>query len=122
MGLLRKHAHTHTSYHELRKTRMLQDISNILNTKKGFGSLDPDFGIEDISHYTQSAMISAFIKGEIRRNILKYYPQIEIIDISDAQAISLSRIQIQLDIKVNDDSFRIRVYNENGLERWIVDT
>ena len=120
MGLLRKHNQDPTHYNKTQHTRVLQDISNILNTRKGFGSFDPDFGIEDISHYTDRAMICEFIKREIIRNLSSYYPQIEVIKISDSPSTATARIQMTLEVKVRGEPLKISVYNEKGLERWIV--
>lgn len=120
MGLLRKYDQGISTYNQLLHARVLQDISNILNTRKGFGSFDPNFGIEDISHYTDKAMIGDFIKIEIERNLKAYYPQIEITKIVDAPTTALSRIQLIIEIKIKGEALKIHVYNEQGLERWIV--
>ena len=120
MGLLRKYDQSISDYNQTIHTRVLQDISNILNTRKGFGSFDPDFGIEDISHYTDKAMIGAFIKGEIERNLIRYYPQIELIKIIDAPSSVLSRIQLIIELRIRGEALKIHVFNDQGLERWIV--
>ncbi len=120
MAIFQKYDVTAHEYQAGVADRVLQNLSNILNTKKGYGSVDPEFGIEDISHYTSKAMISQFIKNEIIRNLEAYYPQVEIIKISELPVESLSRIQLKLELRAQKTPVSIRVYNEKGIERWIV--
>jgi hypothetical protein len=120
MGLLRKFGLTATENKNAINDRVLQDISNILNSHKGYSSFDPEFGIADCSHYTDQAMISEFIKAELIRNLSTYYPQIEVVKITDLPSVTLSRIQMLLEIRFMDAPLKIRVFNDQGLEKWIV--
>ncbi len=120
MVLLRGYDQSPGTYNAELHKRVLEDISNILNTRKGFGSFDPDFGIEDMSHFTDKAMIAEFIKNEIQRNLATYYPQVEVLNIIDAPTPLLSRINMILSVRVKGEPLKIRVYNEQGFERWIV--
>lgn len=121
MAILRKYRKTSTQFKETYRQRVLLDISNILNTKRGYGSFDPDFGMEDISHYTDHEQISEFIKGEIIRNIDLYYSSIQVLKIKETPSSSLSRINLVLDCVIAGEKLTIHVYNEQGFDKWIVD-
>lgn len=120
MAILRKYKQTSSDLKDSYRQRLLMDVSNILNTKKGYGSVDPDFGMEDISHYTDHEQIAEFIKKEILRNIGSYYQGIQILNIKEAPSSRLSRINLDLDCVLAGQSLTIHVYNEQSIDKWIV--
>ncbi len=57
---------------------ILDNLNNVLNTKKGYGYFLKDFGIKDLNQYTTKDHIVSAVMEEIRNNIEKFEPRLEL--------------------------------------------
>ncbi len=64
---------------------IIDNLNNILNTKREYGSFLADFGIRDLNEYTSQDHIATAIIDEVKENIEKYEPRVEIINISRSE-------------------------------------
>ena len=119
MALLRNFERSEPSRERLFE-RILQDLTNLLNTKAGYGYFLPNLGVKDYSHYSDTDQIIEVVKSCILENIEKYCPGLEVTSIQKAPSVSLCRINLMLDCKVRGAPCKIRVYNDIGSERWLV--
>ena len=120
MGILRKYGKTGSEYETDKSLRVVQDISNIINSKAGFSFFDAQFGVRDLSNYTDTEQIADAAIEEIRRNIESYATNVEIISLTKQQSTTLSRISLLLECRVANDLERIKIYTEIGEPRWQV--
>ena len=120
MGILRKYGKTGSEYEANRAYRVVQDISNIINSKAGFSFFDPEFGVRDLSNYTDTDQIADAAIEEIKRNIESYAKNVEVISLTKQQSTNLSRISLLLECRVANDLERIKIYTEIGEPRWQV--
>jgi hypothetical protein len=120
MGILRRYDAEREGAESARIQRILVDLANLLNAKRGYASFLPDFGIGDVSAFTEKKDISKFVIEEMRRNIEKYAPEVEVIEIKEQETASLSRISLLLSCKINGLKNEIKVYTDLGAREWQV--
>jgi type VI secretion system protein len=60
---------------------IVENLNNILNTKKDYGSFLTDFGIRDMNEYTSRDKITKAVMEEVTQNIERFEPRVRIIDI-----------------------------------------
>lgn len=120
MSILRKYGKVASEYEADSSHRVVQDISNIINSKAGFSFFDPDFGVRDLSNYTDVDQIADAAIAEIKRNITAYASKVEVISLTKQPSTSLSRISLLLECRVANDLNRIKIFTEIGEPRWQV--
>lgn len=120
MGILRRYGKSGTEYESGRCWRVVQDIANIINSKAGYAYFDPQYGVRDLSHYTDTDQIADAAIDEIRRNIETYATNVEIISLTKQPSTSLSRISLLLECRVANEMEKIKIYTEIGEPRWQV--
>ena len=93
--------------HEIDKTmeeRELRDIvdnlNNVLNTKKGYGAFVDDFGIRDMNEYSTREFIADAILQEVRQAITKYEPRLDLVKIEILEEKSSFRISFRIECHV----------------------
>jgi type VI secretion system lysozyme-like protein len=64
---------------------IVENINNILNTKKDYGSFLQDFGIRDLNEYSSREDISIAVIEEVKQNIKLYEPRVELVNITMEQ-------------------------------------
>jgi type VI secretion system protein len=64
---------------------IIDNLNNILNTKREYGSFLADFGIRDLNEYTSQDDIASAVINEVKENIEKYEPRVEIINIARSE-------------------------------------
>ena len=72
---------------------IVENLNNVLNTKKDYGSFLTDFGIRDMNEYTSLDDIIQAVLKEVKHNIEQFEPRVRVIDIKvmqDENPFSLS--------------------------------
>lgn len=64
---------------------IIDNLNNILNTKRGYGSFLADFGIRDLNEYTSQDDIAIAVINEVKENIEKYEQRVEIVNITRSE-------------------------------------
>jgi len=83
---------------------IIDNLNNILNTKREYGSFIADFGIRDLNEYTSQDHIAAAIIDEVKVNIEKYEPRVEIINISRSEDSNPFHIAFNIECEVRKNS------------------
>src|SRR5687767_392251 len=83
-------------------TDIMRNLENVLNTKKGTGSLVKEFGIGDYNAYKARNKIVETIILEIKENITLYEPRVKLIHIQEAEAQNPFRLRFELKCAVLD--------------------
>jgi type VI secretion system protein len=71
---------------------IIENLNNMLNTKKGYGSFLDGYGIRDMNEYSSRDHLALAIMDEVTYNIEQYEPRLQLVSIS---------------LEDNDDPFRI---------------
>ena len=61
---------------------ILENLSNVLSTKRGVGSFLRNFGLTETGYRTQNEMLNTLTR-ELRENILLFEPRVEIVEIDE---------------------------------------
>ncbi len=80
---------------------ILENLNNVLNTKKGYGSFLEGYGIRDMNEYSSREHLAAAIMDEVTHNIEQYEPRLQLVNIS---------------VEDTDDPFRIAFKIECGVK------
>lgn len=81
---------------------IVENLNNILNTKKGYGAILDDFGIYDMNEYSSSDDISRKIIEEVKQNIEQYEPRLKFINMSVKKDDNLFRLFFEIECMVRE--------------------
>ena len=103
MALLRKFARRH----ELRAENpeldsIIANLNNILNTRKGYGSILRDFGIRDMNEYLSREHIALALIKEVEENIEKFEPRVQLVKITRTNDENPLRLSFQIECRLRD--------------------
>jgi type VI secretion system protein len=121
MPLLQKFGSRHGNISDIES--IIDNLNNVLNSKKGFSSPLSDFGIRDMNEYSSRDIIAKAIIAEVRENIEKYEPRVEVtrIVVEDNKDILKLSFKIECRIKENAKSLRMvfdSVFNNVHIDNW----
>lgn len=90
--------------------RILDNLKNILNTKKDYGSFLKDFGVRDMNEYTSRNHLAQAVLNEVKLLIETYEPRVKLTNIviedDNADPFTLSFI---IDCVLKDDPQSLRL-------------
>lgn len=120
MSILRKYGQRSSIDSAKSAQQVLQDLHNVLNAKKGFAYFDENFGVTDISSYTDRAYVVNRVIEEVRRNINSYLPSVELLEIKESENPRSDRITIEAKCRVLGHLEEIQFITDMGAHRWQV--
>lgn len=99
---------------------IVSNLNNILNTRKGYGSILSDFGIRDMNEFISREHIALAVIDEVRKSIEKYEPRVELVKITRIEDDNPLRLSFQIDCRLRDTSKSLHmvfdtVYNSINL-------
>jgi len=89
--------------------RILRNLENVLNSKRGFGSLLPDFGIRTLSEYSSREAIGVAVMQDVRECIERYEPRLRLDEIALDEERSPMRLSFTLKCTVVEDPHELQV-------------
>lgn len=81
---------------------IMENLNNILNTKKGYGSFLPGFGIRDMNQYSSREHLASAIMDEVKYGIEKYEPRLQLIKISLKDSNDLFKLSFKIECSIKD--------------------
>lgn len=75
---------------------IIDNLNNMLNTKKEFGSWLRDYGIGDFNAYKSHEKVVETIIAEIRQSIRRYEPRVQVELIREIEADSPFRLRLEV--------------------------
>jgi type VI secretion system lysozyme-like protein len=90
-------------------TSIVENLNNILNTKKDYGSFLANLGIRDMNEYRSRDDISNVLIEDVKKNIKDYEPRVELVDITP-QKTEMSFVlsfKIECIVRNNTESLRM---------------
>ena len=94
---LRKHFLGEKDVSELED--VIENLGNVLRTKRGAGYFLPNFGLSDTGYRTSEEMITG-LTAEIRENVRLYEPRVELIDVDDEYDDDGDRVRLVIQMKL----------------------
>lgn len=88
---------------------IVENLNNILNTKRDYGSFLANLGIRDMNEYRSRDDISNVLIEDVKKNIKDYEPRVELVDITP-QKTEMSFVlsfKIECIVRNNAESLRM---------------
>ena len=98
-----------------------KNLSNILNTKKGFGSFLKNFGIGDYNAFRSHDKVVETIIDEIKENIEKYESRVQLIGIEEVHTESPFRIRFELKCMITRLSKPIFLIFDSIIDEMVIE-
>ena len=100
---------------------ILENLNNVLNTKKGYGSFLEGYGIRDMNEYSSREHLSAAIMDEVTLNIDQYEPRLQLVSISVEDTDDPFRIAFKIECRVRETAQALfmefdSVYNDFNIK------
>ena len=83
---------------------IVDNLNNMLNTKRGFGSFLADFGIRDLNEYTSNDDLAIAVIDEVKDNIERYEPRVKVINIKRVEENNPFHIAFNIECVVKENS------------------
>jgi type VI secretion system protein len=81
---------------------IISNLNNILNTRQGYGSVLSDFGIRDMNEFISREHIALAVIEEVKKNIEKYEPRVELVRITRVDDDNPLRLSFQIECRMRD--------------------
>ena len=81
---------------------IIENLNNVLNTKKGYGSFLSDFGIRDMNEYSSRDQLAFVIMEEVKYNIEHFEPRLQLLKISIEDNHDPFRISFKIECRVRE--------------------
>ena len=122
MGLFRKFAVRAPEFHENQDVLdIIDNLNNILNTKKDYGSPLAGFGVRDISAYCSRSDIARVIMEEIRYNVEAFEPRLRIVSIDEQDEKDPMRLSFRLQCALRDTARELEVVFDSRTNHFTLD-
>jgi len=100
---------------------IVDNLNNILNTKRDYGSFLKNFGIRDLNEYSSREHISVAVMEEVKQNIELYEPRVALVDITMEDNDDPFVISLKIDCIVRDLSQTIQIAFDTFFNKFHVE-
>ncbi|MEW5804192.1 MAG: type VI secretion system baseplate subunit TssE [bacterium] len=83
---------------------IVENLNNILNIKKNYGSFLTDLGIRDMNEYTSRDRITKAVMEEVKQNIERFEPRVRIIGIQEEQGDNPFMMSFSIECMIRQNS------------------
>lgn len=122
MALLRKLASDKNELAEDEINSIIENINNILTTQRGYGFFLPDFGMSDYHHLSAYIDIVKLTINEIKENIERFEPRVEVINVIDIKNNRLFCLSFTIDCLIRDNAHPLKLFLDPILGCYKVDS
>lgn len=88
---------------------VIDNLGNVLRTKRGAGYFLENFGLSDTGYRTSEEMVTG-LTAEIRENVRLYEPRVELIDVDDEYDDDGGRVRLVIQMKLRSKDEMIGLY------------
>jgi len=99
---------------------IVENLNNILNTKKDYGSFLTDLGIRDLNEYRSRDDISNILMEEVKKNIEEYEPRVEIVDITPQKTEKSFVLSFKIECIVRNNSESLRMVFDTLFSKFLI--
>ena len=100
---------------------IVDNLNNLLNTKKEFGSILGDMGIRDLNEFRSREDILSAVMEEVRQNIEQYEPRVELVDIVAQPTDSMFVLSFKIDCIVRKNAQSLRMVFDTFFSKFHVE-
>lgn len=99
---------------------IVDNLNNVLNTKKGYGAMLPDLGIDDLNKFGSRAHIANEIIKEVKHNIKNYEPRVDLIDVSVEKSNNPFVLSFTIECKVKKNMQALHMIFDTFFNKFYV--
>jgi type VI secretion system protein len=102
--------------------RIINNLNNILNTKRGYGYFLENFGISDYNHLSSRTDIAKMIIEEVTENIERFEPRVKLIRIIDLDSGDMFHLSFQIDCVILHNARSLQLILDPVKKRYQVNS
>lgn len=102
-------------------TSIVENLNNILNTKKDYGSFLTGLGIRDLNEFRSKEDIASVVIDEVKNNIEQYEPRVELLDISPQKSESSFVLSFKIKCIVRKNAESLNMVFDTLFSKFIVE-
>ncbi len=99
---------------------IVENLNNVLNTKKGYGSFLNDLGISDLNEYRAKDDIASVVLKEVKQNIEQYEPRVELLDIKPQKTDSPFVLSFDIECIVRQNAESLHMVFDTLFNKFFV--
>ncbi|MEH0021065.1 MAG: type VI secretion system baseplate subunit TssE [Desulfobacter sp.] len=99
---------------------IIENLNNILNTKKDYGALLEDFGIRDLNEFNSKEGIIKIVMEEVVRNIETYEPRLIVQEIESVDSQSLFQLSFKIKCTVKDEKRSLNMVFDSIMNSFLI--
>ncbi|MCG8683535.1 MAG: type VI secretion system baseplate subunit TssE [Desulfobacterales bacterium] len=99
---------------------IIQNLNNILNTKKDYGAILKDYGIRDLNEFNNKEGIIKIVMEEVLRNIETYEPRLSVKEIESVDSNSLFQLSFKIKCMVKDEKRSLNMVFDSIMNSFII--
>jgi type VI secretion system lysozyme-like protein len=99
---------------------IVENLNNILNTKKDYGSFLTDLGIRDLNEYRSRDDISIILMEEVKKNIEEYEPRVKLVDITPQKTEMSFVLSFKIECIVRNNSESLRMVFDTLFSKFLI--
>ena len=88
---------------------IIDNLNNILNTKRDYGSFLHDYGIRDLNEYSSRTAIAEAVIGEVRESIERFEPRVELNEVTLINEDNPLHLAFKIDCVVHKGAKSLRL-------------
>ena len=100
---------------------IVENLNNVLNTKKEYGSILSDMGIRDLNEFRSRDDILSVVMEEVRQNIEQFEPRVELVDIIAQPTDSMFVISFKIDCIVRKNAQSLHMVFDTFFSKFHVE-
>ena len=120
MALLRKLAGVHGKTNDNDILSIIDNLNNVLNTKRGYGYFLPNYGISDYNHLSSRDDIVKAVIREVSENIECFEPRIELVKVVQIKDDTLLHLSFRIDCIVRESTRSLKLLLDPIQDRYQV--
>jgi type VI secretion system lysozyme-like protein len=101
-------------------TSIVENLNNILNTKKEYGSFLTGLGIRDLNEFRSKEDITSVVIDEVKNNIEQYEPRVELLDITSQKTDSSFVLSFKIKCIVRKNAESLNMVFDTLFSKFIV--
>ena len=100
---------------------VVENLNNILNTKKEYGSFLIDLGIRDLNEYRSREDIARVVIEEVKQNIEQFEPRVELLEIESLENDSPFVLSFKIECMVQENAESLHLVFDTLFNKFHVD-
>ena len=100
---------------------IVENMNNILNTKKHYGSYLKDYGIRDLNEFNDRDGMIEIIMEEVVRCIENYEPRVEIVNVIKEEETDMFKLSFKMECVIKESKKTLNMVFDTVFNNIIVE-